>query len=70
MIELALIVCTIYGPTECKPVSLVFAAEPGMALQCQMGLAGQDQIAKWSAAHPQYTVKRWTCRPAGMVAKA
>ena len=70
MIELLVSVCFIAEPARCKDVALIFAAVPGVELQCQMGMAGQDQIAKWREAHPHWTVKRWTCRRAGKFARA
>ncbi len=36
-------------------------------MQCLM--RAQPEIAKWAEAHPKWNVKRWTCRPAGKIAK-
>jgi hypothetical protein len=27
------------------------------------------EIAKWAEGHPNWFAKRWTCRPAGRIAK-
>jgi hypothetical protein len=36
-------------------------------MQCMM--RAQPEIAKWVDEHPRWTVKRWSCRPAGKFAK-
>lgn len=67
MIELALIACLTAEPGKCKDVGLIFQAESMTPKQCVMSAA--PEIAKWTDEHPRWYVKRWTCRPAGTVAK-
>jgi len=65
MIELVVSVCLADDPTRCKDVSLIF--DEMSAAQCMM--MSPVQIAKWSESHPKWVAKRWTCRPAGSIAK-
>ena len=67
MLELLVSVCLIDDPTRCKDVSLVYMAEGVTQMQCMM--MSPAEIAKWSEGHPRWVAKRWTCRPAGQVAK-
>ena len=67
MIELALVVCLAADPTKCKDVGLVYDNEDLTPMQCLM--RAQPEVAKWSEQHPKWNVKRWSCRPAGTVAK-
>jgi hypothetical protein len=68
MFEIAMTVCLAANINVCKPVSLTFADEAVTAVQCQMGIAGQAEIAKWAAGHPNWKPMRWRCQPAGLVA--
>ena len=61
MLELAAIVCLLDAPDQCKPLSLMFADEPGVTLQCQMGVGSPVQLARWRDGHPGWFVKRWRC---------
>jgi hypothetical protein len=67
MLELLLSVCLVHAPERCKDVALTYSAESLTPFQCIMG--AQPEIAKWSEGHPNWTVKRWTCQPAGRIAK-
>lgn len=67
MLELLVSVCLISDPTQCKDVNLVYTDEALTPMQCMMG--AQPEIAKWIEAHPQWTLKRWTCQKAGLFAK-
>lgn len=67
MIELLVSVCLIAEPEKCKDVSLVFDADSVTPMQCLMG--AQPEIAKWVDLHPKWVAKRWTCQPAGRIAK-
>jgi hypothetical protein len=67
MIELFVSVCLLSDPSRCKDVSLVYTTENLTPMQCLMGAPAE--IAKWSESHPNWVAKRWTCRPAGQVAK-
>ncbi len=66
MIEILLSVCLIAGPERCKDERLSFIAENITPRQCMS--TGQIEIAKWTEAHPNWWVKRWSCGPAGRAA--
>ena len=67
MIELAFIVCLIDSPDRCRDVGLTYSAENLTPMQCV--IRAQPELAKWANEHPGWQVKRFTCRPAGQVAK-
>jgi hypothetical protein len=67
MLELAILACLHDNPSRCKDVSLVYMAEALTPMQCMM--QSQAEIAKWIDYHPRWFAKKWTCRPAGRVAK-
>jgi hypothetical protein len=67
MIELVVSVCLVADISRCKDVSLTYSAEELTPYQCMMG--SPAEIAKWTEAHPNWVAKRWTCRPAGQIAK-
>lgn len=67
MIELLVSVCLVAEPDKCKDVSMVFDADSVTPMQCMMGAA--PEIAKWVDEHPKWVAKRWTCQPAGRIAK-
>jgi hypothetical protein len=67
MIELLISVCLLAEPGRCKDVALTFVGETLTPFQCMMG--AQPEIAKWSQVHPNWSVRRWTCQPAGRIAK-
>lgn len=69
MFEIAMIACLASNGSICRDVSLTFADDYVTAVQCSMGMAGQQEIAKWVEAHPQWKPARWTCRTAGQYAK-
>ena len=58
MIELLFVACLATAPDECRERSLVFTDISPM--QCLMG--AQPELAKWTNAHPNMTVKSWRCR--------
>jgi hypothetical protein len=68
MFEIALTLCLMADLNKCKSVNLVFADETVTAVQCQMGIAGQAEIAKYAAGHPNWKPMKWRCRPAGRFA--
>lgn len=68
MIELAILACLLDNPTKCKDVSLLYMAESVTPMQCMA--ASQAEIAKWTLYHPRWFAKKWTCRRAGIYAKA
>ncbi len=67
MIELIVSVCLMDDPSRCKEISLTYSAENLTPMQCLM--MSPPEIAKWSEGHPKWFAKRWTCRPAGQLAK-
>jgi hypothetical protein len=67
MLELYVSACLLSNPDRCKDVSLTYMAEGMSLMQCMMG--APVEIAKWNEAHPKEFAKRWTCRPAGQLAK-
>ena len=67
MIEIVAAVCIWSAPGNCKDISLVYEAEAITAFACMM--YGQGELAKWTISHPGWRIAKWTCRPAGQVAK-
>ena len=67
MIELILSVCLAADPGRCKDEFLTMMEEGATPYQCKM--KGQIEIVKWSEAHPKWQVKRWSCQPAGRIAR-
>jgi hypothetical protein len=67
MIELIVSVCLIDDPSRCKEVSLTYSADDMTPMRCLM--MSPSEIAKWSEGHPKWVAKRWSCRPAGQLAK-
>jgi len=67
MLELVVSVCLANEPARCKDVSLTYMSESTTPMQCMM--MSQAEIAKWAEGHPKWVAKRWTCRPAGRIAK-
>lgn len=66
MIELVFTVCSLLEGAKCKEQSLVF--QDLSLMTCLVG--AQPQLARWAEGHPNWTVSKWTCRQAGMFAKA
>lgn len=60
---LVLVICLAATPDVCERRDLVVSLEPAGPLACL--LTGQQEIARWSAAHPLWRVTGWTCRPLG-----
>lgn len=67
MLELVISVCLLEDHSRCKDVSLTYMAESMTPMQCMM--ASQPEISKWAAGNPKWFAKKWSCRPAGRVAK-
>ena len=67
MLELALIACLTDDPNRCKDVNLTYSSDDVTPMQCLMQAV--PEIAKWTELHPKWVVKRWSCRPAGQLAK-
>jgi hypothetical protein len=69
MMELLVAVCLSGEPAHCKDVSLTFVDEQMTQHQCMLGFGAQAEISKWLVANPKWQLKRWTCIPAGKLAK-
>lgn len=67
MLELVMNVCLLANPSKCHDVSLIFAEVT--PIQCQMGLAGQNEMATWHNTHPNWRIAKWRCQEAGKFAK-
>lgn len=65
MIELVLTVCLAGELTTCKTVKLPFVNEGQLVTPYSCAMGAMPEIAKWSEAHPQWRVTRWTCGIAG-----
>lgn len=61
MIELLFITCLVDAPDRCQPHSLLFEPRNGL-FSCM--LMGQNELARWVAAHPKDRVREWKCRHA------
>jgi hypothetical protein len=66
MIELAFTICSIVEGAKCREQSLVFSDVS--LITCMVG--AQPQLAMWAEQHPNWTISKWHCRPAGLYAKA
>jgi hypothetical protein len=64
MIELLIAACLVSDLSQCRDVSLTFAADGVTSRQCMMD--SMPEVAKWSQEHPNWVARRWTCRPAGV----
>lgn len=67
MLVLALSVCLANSPVDCKDVHLTFMADNATPMQCMLN--GQPEIAKWTAQHPKWQVRKWRCVPASRLSK-
>lgn len=68
MIELVMTICSILHGAQCREERLPFLAERVSVIEC--ALYGQIEMARWQAGHPNWSVARWRCQPAGLQAKA
>jgi hypothetical protein len=68
MIEVVAMVCFIQEPDRCKDIRLSFAAESVTPQQCMM--YGQMELAKWTAGHPNWQIRKFSCGRVGKFAKA
>lgn len=62
MIELFFVTCLISEPQRCTEHSLLFEQRNG--IQTCLFL-GQNELARWVAAHPDDQVVEWKCRLPG-----
>jgi hypothetical protein len=67
MIEIAAAVCMISAPERCREIQLTYDVENVSPISCMM--YGQSELAQWTEVHPNWRVSRFSCRPAGQVAK-
>ena len=62
MLHIVATVCLLYSqPHKCKEISLSFE-EDISPLQACMSVGPLVELAKWAESHPQWYVKRYTCR--------
>lgn len=66
MLKIVVFVCSILSTEQCKTIDLVIADEQVSQMQCMMGYQAQVMIAEWKAAHPNWSVRKWRCEPAGL----
>ena len=59
MIELAFATCLLADPARCEDHTLLFEERGGL-FTCM--LEGQNELARWTARHPDERVARWSCR--------
>lgn len=64
--ELIILACSVLHGAQCREVALTYSDVS--VLTCTM--AGMPEVAKWAEVHPNWSVRRWACRPAGLFAKA
>lgn len=67
MIEIIFSVCLAAQPQQCREERLSFFQASVTPRQCMM--MGQIEVAKWMDGHPNYTLQKWKCQPAGQMAK-
>lgn len=67
MIELVATVCLLAAPERCREMTLTFDADNVTPFACMTN--GQFALSEWSTGHPGWRISRFTCRPAGQVAK-
>jgi len=65
VIELAFTACSIVQGARCFEKTLLFSDVSLITCQTQ----GQQPLADWRNKHPNFTIGRWQCRPAGQFAK-
>jgi hypothetical protein len=58
MIELVFVTCLALGNATCEERVQSFLPDIGV-MGCMM--TAQQQLAQWSAAHPEHKIVRWTC---------
>jgi hypothetical protein len=57
MIELVISACLLGA--ECREFRLLYDARDVSLMTCM--IAGQPQVAQWSAENPGWEVRRWSC---------
>jgi hypothetical protein len=67
VIELAASICMISSPLNCRDLTLNFEADNVTPMACMMN--GQIALSQWTNDHPNWRVEKFSCRPAGQVAK-
>jgi hypothetical protein len=70
IVHMAIVVCLISDPTQCKHQGFSFSDASVTQLQCTMGIAGQRQMAEWLSVNPEWRIARWSCKTTERLAKA
>jgi hypothetical protein len=69
MMQLTLLVCSILHGAQCRETHLTYADEGQFATPYGCAIGGMHRVAEWSEAHPNWSVTRWRCEPAGRYAR-
>lgn len=56
---IALVIAACLGTGECREFSQLYDSYEVSLLTCM--IAGQPEVARWSAGHPDWVVTRWHC---------
>lgn len=59
MVELVLIVCSLFQPQECATRQPAFESVYGSVRTCMF--QGQLAAVRWELEHPDWKVRRWSC---------
>jgi hypothetical protein len=52
-------VCLLSSPTTCKEERVQQSDEQRPPIACLV--EGQNTVAQWGVAHPQWRINKWTC---------
>lgn len=71
MFAIVLSVCSLLSGQTCKDVTLSLIDEGQLQTPYACLLGAQNEIAKYIEAHPNWSVRRWSCQPSsGLASKA
>lgn len=70
MFQITMTICSILHGATCKEAELLYVDEGQSMMPYACMIGGMIELAKWSEAHPNWTVSRWKCGKAGQYAKA
>jgi hypothetical protein len=58
MVELLFVACLGLGSPTCEEKSLIYIDMPLQACLVQ----AQGELAGWTEQHPEWSIRRWSCR--------
>lgn len=58
LLELAFVACLSTSHDTCRDENLLFSDVPMRVCMSQ----GQAQLARWAVQHPDWVIRRWSCR--------